>query len=48
MSDSEMAYNGSKVKIRFPIHYQIAHCPIIFDSSCYISSMLHFDDKSIY
>ena len=28
-----MAYNGSKVKIRFPIHYQIVHCQIIFDSS---------------
>ena len=36
MSDSEMAYNGSKVKIRFPIHYQIVHCQIIFDSSWYI------------
>ena len=43
MSDSEMAYNGSKVKIRFPIHYQIVHCQIIFDLS-----IMNFDDKPKY
>ena len=47
MSDSEMAYNGSKVKIRFLIQYHIAHCQILFDRSYYISIM-HFDDKPKY
>lgn len=33
MSDSEMAYNGSNIKVRFPNHYHIAHCQMLFDKS---------------